>query len=301
MLEKYRETSESLGKDARLRAERLRQSLNRCGDRIRVTKLTEILNRSEDEDLDGVRSYLEQLDWNALAQLLWMLGELQYFPARRMLCDLLQDKGRLRPDIISGAVYDHRWYLVRNAAHILGQIGTDKCVPGLKHATIHEDERVRWEATLSLCSINTRAANDALIPLLADESDRIRRGVAHHIGKSKVSSAQKALLSIVTDKQFKFCEPAEQREYLNALALAGDHEAFQCLKKMAGKRLLFGGETARRIRDFAFHALALREDDEVDVLLAKWSERSRRDLKALAQGALARRIRNRSGKTEVLS
>jgi hypothetical protein len=301
MIEKYRDTSRQLSKDARSRSERLRQSLGRCGDRIRVAKLTEILNRSETGNLDSVRSYLEQLDWSALAQLLWMLGELVYFPARRMLCDLLQDKGRQRPDIITGAVYDHRWYVVRNAAHVLGQIGTDKCIPGLKRAAGHEEERVRWEATLALCGINTNASNSVLIHLLSDKSDRIRRAAAHHIGKNRVASAQKSLLSIVTDKKFKFFEPAEQREYLNALAMIGDKEVFQCLKKMASKRLLFGGEVARRVRDFAFHALVLRKEEEIDLLLGKWSDSSRRDLKALAQSALARRNRNRSSNAEMIS
>ncbi|MBU1318286.1 MAG: HEAT repeat domain-containing protein [candidate division Zixibacteria bacterium] len=296
MIEKYRSTVTLLSKDARLRSERLRQGYNRCGDRIRISKLTEILNRSESEDLDSVQSYLEQLDWSALTQLLWMLGELEYFPARKMLCDLLQSKGRKKPEIISGAIYDARWFVVRNAANILGQIGTDKSVPPLKKAAAHEDERVRWEAVLALCKINSGISNDALISLLTDDSDRIRRTVVHHLGKNMVKTAQSALLSIVTAKQFKMFEPAEQREFLNTLALVGDQKAFACLKKLAGKRFTFGSESAKRLRDLAFQALTLQDGDYVDQILNKWASKSKGVHRASAKSALARRMKNRESK-----
>ena len=297
MLRRFKDTSASLRETSRQRSERLRSSLHRCGDRIRVSRLTEILNRSENEDMDSVRSYLEELDWSAVSQLLWMLGELKYFPSRKLVCDLLKAKGRKKPEIIAGAIYDSRWYVVRNTAIVLGEIGTDKCIQPLRKASEHEDERVRWEAVSALRKIDTDASRGALTGRLSDDSERVRLLVIRHLSEKAYKPAYEAIEAIVNCREFEVLPPPEQKELLKALASTGGDKSFEYLKTLATKRNLFRIETIRQLKEMAVYALAQLEGEQVDRLLENWMSKRRGDLRVWASRALTRRQRTRNSGT----
>lgn len=297
MLRKFKETSASMLETSRQRSERFRNSFHRCGDRIRISRLTEILNRSESEDMDSVRSYLEELDWSAVSQLLWMLGELKYFPSRKLVCDLLKAKGRKKPEIIAGAIYDTRWYVVRNTAIVLGEIGTDKCIQPLKKASQHEDERVRWEAVSALCKIDTDASRDALAGRLSDDSERVRLLALRHLSEKAYEPAYEAIETLANCREFEMLPPPEQKELLKALASTGGDKSFEYLKKLATRRNLFRSETIKRLKEMAVNALARLEGEQVDRLLENWMNKRRGDLRIWASRALARRQRTRNSGT----
>jgi hypothetical protein len=297
MLRKFKNTSASLLESSRQRSERLRKSFHRCGDRIRIAKLTEILNRSESEDMDSIRSYLEELDWSAVSQLLWMLGELKFFPSRKLVCDLLKAKGRKKPEIIAGAIYDMRWYVVRNTAIVLGEIGTDKCIQPLKKASEHEDERVRWEAVSALCKINTDASRDALAGRLSDDSERVRLLSIRHLSERAYEPAYEAIETTVNSRDFEMLPPPEQKELLKALVSTGGDKSFQYLKKLATRRNLLRSGTIKRLKEIAVYALAQLEGEQVDRLLKGWKSKRRGDLRIWASRALTRRQRTRNSGT----
>jgi hypothetical protein len=297
ILRKFKETSASLLETSRQRSERLRTSFHRCGDRIRISKLTEILNRSESEDMDSIRSYLEELDWSAVSQLLWMLGELKYFPSRKLVCDLLKAKGRKKPEIIAGAIYDSRWYVVRNTAIVLGEIGTDKCIQPLKKASEHEDERVRWEAVSALCKIDTDASRGALVGRLSDDSERVRLLAIRHLSEKAYEPAYEAVETIVNCREFEVLPPPEQKELLKALASTGGDKSIEYLKKLATRRNLLRSETIRQLKEMAVNALAQLEGEQVDRLLENWMSKRRGDLRIWASRALTRRQRTRNSGT----
>ncbi len=297
MLRKFKETSASLLETSRQRSERLRSSLHRCGDRIRISRLTEILNRSESEDMDSIRSYLEELDWSAVSQLLWMLGELKYFPSRKVVCDLLKAKGRKKPEIIAGAIYDTRWYVVRNTAIVLGEIGTGRCIQPLKKASEHEDERVRWEAASALCKIDTDASRDALAGRLSDGSERVRLLAIRHLSEKVYEPAFEAIETIVNCREFEMLPPPEQKELLKALASTGGDKSFEYLKKLATRRNLFRSETIKRLKEMAVNALSRLEGEQVDRLLDSWMSKRGGDLRIWASRALVRRQRTRNSGT----
>jgi hypothetical protein len=299
MLRKFKETSASLLEASRQRSERFRKSFHRCGDRIRISRLTEILNRSESEDMDSIRSYLEELDWSAVSQLLWMLGELKYFPSRKIVCDLLKAKGRKKPEIIAGAIYDTRWYVVRNTAIVLGEIGTDKCIQPLKKASEHEDERVRWEAVSALCRIDTDASRGTLAGRLSDDSERVRLLVIRHLSEKAYEPAYEAIETIVNCREFEMLPPPEQKELLKALASTGGDKSFEYLKKLATRRNLFRSETTKRLKEMAVNTLSRLEGEQVDRLFDNWMSKRRGDLRIWASRALTRRQRTRNSGTTI--
>ena len=291
VVRKFREITESL--ESRRRVERMRESFHRCGDHIRISRFTQILNRSTNEALESIEMYLRELDWSAIAQLLWMLGELKHYQARRIVCDLLADKGREKPEIIAGAIYDSRWYVVRNAALILGEIGTDKSVNPLKKACEHDDERVRWEAATALCKIGSDTADETIIQSLDDESDRIRILAARHLAERKYKPAYETLQAIIEDKTFGSVTASEQREFLRALAVTGGEEALEYLKKLVTKWNPFGGQTVTRLKEMAVHAIALQESEEAYDLLSGWASKSKGNLPIWAKSAMREHRKNR--------
>ncbi len=284
---KLRETAESLAERNRQRAERLRESYHRCGDRIRISRLTEILNRSEHENLEEVTAYLDELDSSALSQILWMLGELIFFPARKTVCELLEIKGRQRPDIVASSIYDSRWYVVRNTAIILGEIGTESSVTPLKKASEHDDERVRWEAAQSLIRIDSASARKALMPRLTDESDRIRRVTAQYFRRIRYKDAYPALRKLVDSRQFGRKESLEQKDFLDAIAATGGSEGLRDLKKIALKWMPFSGEAGKMLKEMAVLAIALQDDEDAVKLLTSWAQK-KGDLERWATAALRR-------------
>ncbi len=238
------------------RADKFADSLARFGDRIRISKITNTLNSSPNTDLEGIRMYLEELDWNSLPALIWMLGELEYFPARRMLIEALVNKGRSRIDIIGNAVFDSRWYVIRNAALILGEVGGDQALEYLRKPLEHFDERVRWEAVVAIEKISTPEAYSRIVPLLRDESDRVRGRVLAILDKNGYKPAFEHILAIVQSAQFGDFEHDEQKKYIRALATTGGDEAVGPLRRIIKKWSLFSSEVLEMQKEAAVHALA---------------------------------------------
>jgi hypothetical protein len=286
VIRKFRLTSDNIAEKSRQRAERIRESYQRSGDRIRISNLTEILNRSEEQDIDPIRSYLEELDWSALPQLVWMLGELERFPARWMICDLLVQKGSSKPDIITPAIYDSRWYVARNGAVILGRIGSEKCIPPLRKAMVHEDERVRWEAVSALVRIESDDALRALEQSVNDSSERIRLAVLKRLSEKKWEPAFDAINSILESSDIESFPVVELRELLRTYSVLGGTRAIRFLKKTATAWRFFGGDPVRRVKELAVTALAMQETDEATRLLNKWAEGSKSGLSEWARAAL---------------
>jgi HEAT repeat protein len=292
LMRKFRDSAADWKESSRQRSERVRESYHRCGDRIRISQITQILNRSEHENIEQVRSYLEELDSSALAQLVWMLGELKHYPARKLVCDLVVAMGRKRPEIVASGIYDSRWYVARNAAMILGEIGSEKSIPDLRKASEHEDERVRWEATISLSGFDTDAALEHLARLVNDPSERIRRQATKRLTERRFKPAFDAILSFIESESFGLVTPAEQRELFRALGATGADRALDYLKKKATKRSLFGGGASRHQRELAVGAMAELEDEESYRLLKEWTTK-KGELGEWARNSLAKRDRVR--------
>src|SRR5256884_3849463 len=78
---------------------------------------------------------------------------------------------------------EHReWFVVRNVAELIGELGIEAAVPALARQLEHEDERVRKAVALALAKIGTRTAVEPLRRALHDPSPEVRMQVALGIG-----------------------------------------------------------------------------------------------------------------------
>jgi Arc/MetJ-type ribon-helix-helix transcriptional regulator len=92
---------------------------------------------------------------------------------RRVYYDALVQL-RLGIPILVGALGHPQWYIVRNAAGLLGDMGATQADAALARLLDHPDERVREAVTGALAKLNTRAARLALQQLLQDRSPSVR-------------------------------------------------------------------------------------------------------------------------------
>ena len=283
LLHDFKEIHKYFKENSATRTEKIKDCINRCGDKIRISKITNLLNTEEEMDLEGVRLYLEELDWENLPSLIWMLGELEFFPARKMVIQAIVNKGSQRIDLVGNAIFDSRWYVVRNAALILGEIGGKRALSHLKKALEHFDERVRWEVVVAVEKIGLEEGFNMLLPLLSDESDRVRRKVIQVIGHNRISAAFDNLKQLIFSKNFNTLPGEEQKEYICALALSGGETAVGPLEKLALKRHLLFADKYEVQNEAAVTALGLLDLTVVQDVLEKVARKKKGSVGVLAK------------------
>jgi HEAT repeat protein len=69
---------------------------------------------------------------------------------------------------------DSQWFVVRNAAELLGRIGAQEAEEALCGLLTHDDERVRGSATAALMQLGTARGRAAVIEALEDAAPTVR-------------------------------------------------------------------------------------------------------------------------------
>jgi HEAT repeats/PBS lyase HEAT-like repeat len=125
---------------------------------------------------------------------------------------------------------DHQeWFVVRNVAELLGELGMEEAVPALGKRLGHADERVRKAVALALAKIGSRSAAEPLRRALRDSSTEVRLQVAVGIGGRKSSALAMPLVVAMEEEK----DETVVRELILALGRIGSPEAVQALIKWA--------------------------------------------------------------------
>ena len=264
---------------------RLKEFEARCGDSVRLKMVTNILNTKTDVDLSSVESYLSLLGWESLNNLLWMLGELSQYPARKMVCDLLVKKGFEKIDILGSAVYDSRWYVARNVVWVLGEMKTLQAVPFLTKAAKHNEPRVKTEVIKALGKLGGDKAAGVLQTMLRDESEKIRLYAARELGQNHSRAACQGLTDVVREKDFPDSPPAEMRQILEALVTCGSEESLAVCAEILSKTALFNKARLHRFQEAIIAALAYSPRQQATEMLDRLSTDSRNHIAVAARKA----------------
>jgi len=246
------------------RAERLHESRQRTVDKLRVTQISAALNAHPGCDISACRALLGALPTEVLPHLVSMLGDLEHYPARAMVCDILAERGADRVDLIGNGIFDKRWYVVRNVAGILGNIGGSRACQYLEKAVRHADERVRREVVEALVRMDPADSNHVLRAAIADAQVDLRLLALRALAHRKDHKTGEQVEARVTEKAFRRLEPTEQKEWLSALARIFGDEALPVFKELIDGWMLFDRAARQRLRALA--TLSLGEGDGVLIL-----------------------------------
>lgn len=264
---------------------RVKEFETRCGDGVRIKMITTVLNKNQELDLSSVESYLSLLGWESLNNLLWMLGELSHYPARKMVCDLLVKKGFEKIDILGGAVYDSRWFVARNVVWVLGEMKTLQAIPFLTKAAKHSEPRVKTEVIKALGKLGGDKAAGVLQTMLRDESEKIRMQAARELGQNHTRAACQGLTDVIREKDFPDAPAIEMRQILESLVTCGGEESLAVCSEIIAKTALFNKARLHRLQEATVLALAVSPVEQVLKILDHLSNDSRSHIAAAARRA----------------
>ncbi|MFI5232172.1 MAG: HEAT repeat domain-containing protein [Gemmatimonadales bacterium] len=124
---------------------------------------------------------------------------------------------------------DPRWYIVRQAAEFLGELGGEQAERPLAELLRHDDERVRRAATRALTRIESSFTLDAVARALIDPSASVRLEAVAGLAVRKSGRAGSMLVKAIDSEG----EPEVQYAILGALGRVATPEAVQKLAKAA--------------------------------------------------------------------
>jgi len=270
----------------------LKATLVRAADTKNFESLADWLNDNPQADLDDVRALLEHFGTFAISPITAMLGVLNHRPSRMMVCSFLAEHGRDAIDLIGGFIYDKRWFVVRNVAKILGEIGKERGLAFLKKSAQHDDRRVRVETLRALGKINTPPARLALLDFLRDKEKEVRMRALRTIGNGGVHEAHETLADLAGSEALFNVDPDEMREILQAYAQVGGDAAVAQLEKLAGHSPWLGRRRWVPINQAALRALSLSMSQHAYEVLGKLAQSSDQEIRDVARAAEARWLRN---------
>jgi hypothetical protein len=298
LLHKIRDLLDSGNIESPTAKKRLVDFVSRCGDSLRIKMIVEALNRHEDVDLQPARQYLSELGWESFNHLVWMLGELAFYPARKMVCDLLVEKGIDKIDLLGGAVFDSRWYLVRNVVWVLGETGHPRAIGFLQRVAAHPDLRIRIEVVKALGKISDPARIELLLALTQDDDEKIRTMVAEELGRIKSESAFVGLREIVLSKDFLNAPPTEMRKLIDAMVASGGQDAVVTIREILDRSPLFNRAPIRRLQEAALTALKHSSVPETVELLTRLANEAKSRYSLTAKRILAQRQFNQEKRVD---
>ena len=177
----------------------------------------------------------------------------------------------------------HQWYVVRNVAELVGELGLEDAVPQLAKQLEHEDERVRKSVALALAKVGSRGAAEPLRRALKDKSREVRMHAALGVGGRKASALAMPLVVALEEED----DEEVERELILALGRIGSPDAVQALIKFAQPSGKLFGRKPSSLRLAAVEALRLAATPAAIGTLQGLSEDGDKQVRGAAVVALA--------------
>jgi HEAT repeat protein len=178
---------------------------------------------------------------------------------------------------------DHeRWFVVRNVAELVGEMGLEEAVPALARHVEHEDERVRKAVAMALAKIGTGAAAEPLRRALRDKSPAVRLQAVLGVGGRRSSSLAMPLVVAMEEEK----DEEVERELIMALGRIGSPDAVQALIKVAQPAGRLFGRKPTALRLAAVEALRLAATPPAVGMLQGLAEDSDKQVRTAAQQAV---------------
>jgi HEAT repeat protein len=175
-----------------------------------------------------------------------------------------------------------QWFVVRNVADLVGELGLEAAVPALTKQLDHTDERVRRQVALALAKIGTRSAAEPLHRALRDPSPDVRRQAALGVGGRKASALAMPLVVALEEEK----DSEVIRELIFALGRIGSPDAVQALIKVAQPGGKLFGRKPSALRVTAVEALRIAGTPAAMGTLQGLTKDGDRQVRSTAQQAL---------------
>ena len=214
--------------------------------------------------------------------LIQQITQAQTAEDRRTLFEVL---GEL-PDAVPALVRmlgDSRWFVVRNAADLLGDMNATKAEVALVELLRHTDDRVRRSATNALLKLGTPNAIKGIYEAVGDSSPEVRMQAAAAMATRRDGRTSQTLIRAIEDE----ADADVQLAMIAALGKVATPEAVQKLVKMAEPEGRLFRKKATNIRVAAVQALGDAKTAAAVAALKELSGDKENDVRETARRALA--------------
>jgi HEAT repeat protein len=227
----------------------------------------EVLARTGDE---GAEALIEQIN------------QAQTSEDRKRLFEVLTELPEAVPALIR-MLGDSRWFVVRNAADLLGEIGAARAEEALVALLRHSDDRVRRAATNALVRVGTPNALKGIYEAVSDTSPEVRMQAAAAVSTRKDGRASATLIRAIEDEG----DADVQLAMIAALGRVATPDAIQKLVKMAEPEGRLFRKKSTNIRVAAVQALGDAKTPGAIAALKELTGDKEKDVRETASRALA--------------
>ncbi len=205
-------------------------------------------------------------------------------PVRRLLIDLLVRQGPPAAPLLANYLADPRWFVVRNAVTILGEIREPQSASLLQPLLGHKEVRVARETVRSLTKIGGQRAVGVLLSLVEAEDMMLARQSLLSLGAMKNTAAVPVLLKLISRPDLVGKRVELKKDAIRTLGEIGSPEAVPALLDILRRQRLWRRGDFNELRAAA--AIALGEIGAISakvVLEAATEDRSETVARAALQ------------------
>jgi HEAT repeat protein len=176
---------------------------------------------------------------------------------RKILADVLVRTGATAVPVLLEHLFDDRWYVVRNAVVILGEIRSQDSLLHLTPLLEHREIRVRRETIRALTKIGGQRAVNILLQAAESDDQELRRQALLSLGAIRAAGAIPTLLKLLEQSGWSRRTVDIKKDAIRALGEIRSSDAVAPLLKVLGHRSLWRRALNDELRIAA--ALALGE------------------------------------------
>jgi hypothetical protein len=160
-----------------------------------------------------------------------------------MLCYLCADN----PELLAPYVNDTRWFVARNAAFVLGQIGGPEVVGMLRAASMHPEPRVRRQVVASLGNVPKELRPAILLAQLDTRDPQLLAAALTMLTREKYSETARTILRQIEAPDFESRSEENQRTLFSALGEVADDRTVPAVEALLHKGGWFARRTLQRV------------------------------------------------------
>lgn len=209
----------------------------------------------------ALTSVLVFLSDKIVRRLMILLAEETTAPNRKILSDLLVRTGNTAVPVLLEHLFDDRWYVVRNAVGILGEIRNQDILMHLTPLLEHKDIRVRRETIRALTRVGGQKAVNILLQAAESDDQELRRQALLSLGAIRAASAIPTLIKMLEQADWNRKSIDIKKDAIRALGEIRSRDAVPALLKILERRSLFRRALNDELRTAAATALGEINDE----------------------------------------
>jgi hypothetical protein len=195
-----------------------------------TTALVRRLDEAPIGETNAFAAFARGLGASSIEWLMGIVALASQQRTRRVLMRALVEMCEGNPERLAPWLTDPRWYVVRNAVHVIGASGGRVPTGLFQPILAHPEVRVRQELVAALAHATPEDARPLLLQLVRDTEATVRGPALFRLGGRRDATVSGALLKLVVEPGFRKRPEDEMRSVLLAVGGCSGDEALPTLE-----------------------------------------------------------------------